>query len=60
MKSFLGMANYLHKISPRLAEIEKPLRELNKKSNDWMWEKPQRESFKLLKEEIANAPVIAK
>ena len=60
LKSFLGMVNYLHEYSSRLAEIEKPLRQLNKKSNDWIWEKPQRESFELLKEEMANAPMLAK
>ena len=53
------MVNYIHKFSPRLVEIEKPLRELNKKSNDWIWEKLQRESFELLTKKIANALVLA-
>ena len=48
LKSFLRIVSYLHKFNPRLAEIEKPLRQLNKKSNDWIWRKPQRESFELL------------
>ena len=60
LKSFLGMVNFLSKFSPRLAELERPLRELQKKSSDWVWDVAQRESFSKVKEEICTAPVLAK
>lgn len=60
LKSFLGMVNYLHKFSPRLAEIEKPLREINQKRNAWVWESSQQQSFEEIKREISSAPVLAK
>lgn len=38
LKSVLGMVNYLSKFSGRLAELERPLRELQKKTSDWVWD----------------------
>lgn len=60
LKSFLGMVNYLHKFSPRLAHIEKPLRELNSKKSAWIWERDQVTSFEAIKREISQAPTLAK
>ena len=36
LKSFLGMVNYLSKFSGRLAELERPLRELQKMTCEWV------------------------
>ena len=60
LKSFLGMINYLHKFSPRLAELSKPLQDLNKKHGEWYWDIDQQNSFQALKREISNALVLAK
>ena len=60
LRSFLGMVNFLHKFSHRLAELEKPLRELGKKNSPWSWEESHQRSFEALKREISNAPVLAK
>lgn len=60
LKSFLGMVNYLSKFSARLAETERPLRELGRKSSCWVWGPDQQRSFEEVKKEICNAPVLAK
>ena len=59
-KSFLGMINYHHKFSPRLAELSKPRQDLNKKHGELHWDIDQQNSFQALKREISNAPVLAK
>ena len=60
LKSFLGMVNYLSKFSGRLAELERPLREIQKKTSEWVWEKMQQDSFEEIKREISRAPTLAK
>ena len=60
LKSFLGMVNYLSKFSPRLAQMERPLRELQKKTSAWVWDTAQQESFESVKREICEAPILAK
>ena len=39
---FLGMVNQMSKLSPNLAEITQPLKELLIKGNQWVWGEPQR------------------
>ena len=34
----LGMVNYVQKFAPNLADLAKPLRELVKKQNEFVWE----------------------
>ena len=60
LKSFLGMVNYLSRVSSRLAELERPLRELIKKEAAWFWDVPQQLAFEEVKREITRAPVLAK
>ncbi len=38
VQRLLGMANYVQKFAPRLAEITTPLRDLIKKGNEFKWE----------------------
>ena len=59
VRRFLGMVNQLGKFSPRLAEKTKPLRELLKKDNAWLWGQPQREAFEEVKKTMTTAPVLA-
>ena len=54
------MVNYLSRLSARLAELERPLRELSKKSNAWVWEEEQMRAFEDVKREIGRALVLAK
>ena len=60
LKSFLGMCSYLGKFSGKIAELEKPLGILQKKTSEWCWGPHQIESFEKVKKEIASAPVLAK
>ena len=55
---FVGMVNFYHKFIPRLADIAAPLNALRKKDVKFMWGKPQQEAFEILKQAIAQAPVL--
>ncbi len=45
----LGMATYLGKFCPNLAEVTAPLRDLTKKSIPWVWGEAQQKSMVKLK-----------
>ena len=53
------MVNQLGKFSPNLAEKTKPLQELLRKTNAWLWGPPQREAFEEVKKALTTAPVFA-
>ena len=56
---FIGMVNYLSKFSACLSELVESIRELSKEKVPFNWEPEHQESFKLVKKEIATAPVLA-
>ena len=56
---FLGMVNQMSKLSPNLAEITQPLKELLIKGNQWVWGEPQRRAFSRVKEALTSSPVLA-
>jgi hypothetical protein len=45
VKSFLGLAGYYRKFNPQFSEIAKPLNDLLKNNNAWIWEQAQMDSF---------------
>ena len=55
----LGMANYLGKFSPRLAEITQPMRVLLSSKNAWTWGPQQVQSFDTLKKELTQSTTLA-
>ena len=57
--SFIGMVNYLAKLSPRLSEIAEPIRELSKDKVPFTWGPEHEETFTSLRKEIASAPMVA-
>ena len=59
VQSFIGMVNYLSKFSAHLSELVKPIRELSKEKVPFNWEPEHQESFKLVKKDIAAAPILA-
>ena len=59
VQSFIGMVNYLSKFSARLSELAKPIRELLKDKVPFNRELEHKEAFKLMKREIAAAPILA-
>ena len=58
VQRLLGMAQYLAKFLPHLADITKPLRELTHKDVEWVWDKPQEDAFQKLQKAITNTPVL--
>jgi transposase InsO family protein len=60
LKRVLGMADYMRKFNPRMAEIEYPMRTLLKKGNDWLWGPKQEEAFRALKVVLSSFPTLTK
>ena len=58
LRRFLGMTNQLGKFSDKIAEVSKPLRDLLSTKNSWVWESPQKESFKALKKLLSSEDVV--
>ena len=59
VQSFIGMINYLSKFSAHLSELAEPIQELSKEKVPFNWGPEHEELFKLVKREIANAPILA-
>ncbi|XP_063233695.1 uncharacterized protein LOC134537322 [Bacillus rossius redtenbacheri] len=59
VRRFLGMVTYLMKFIPNLAEKTQPLRVLLCQDTDWVWDAPQRQAVRNLKEEIAQLSRLA-
>ena len=59
VQSFIGMINYLSKFSARLSELALPIRELAKEKVAFNWGPEPQGSLKLVKKEIAVAPILA-
>ena len=53
------MVNYLSKVSARLSELAEPVRELAKDRVPFNWSPEHQEAFKLIKNEIAGALILA-
>ena len=53
------MINYLSKFSAHLSELAEPVRELSKEKVPFNGGPDHKESFMLVKREIANAPILA-
>jgi len=55
----LGMINYVQKFAPNLADLAKPLRELVKKDNKFVWDKDVRgQCLEQVKQVLTQAPVL--
>ena len=52
VQTFLGMAQYLSKFSPRIAEIVEPLWDLKKKHAPYAWGPEHNHTFDSIKKEI--------
>ena len=55
IRRFLGMVNQLNKFSPKITEPTKPLRELLKVDNAWIWDTAQGNVFQQIKHELASS-----
>lgn len=52
LRGFLGMINYYSKFVPNLAEKERPLIELLKKNEKWIWDERRIKAFNQIKNEF--------
>ena len=59
VQSFMGMVNYLSTFSAHLSELREPICKLSKEKVPFNWGPEHEESFKLVKREIENAPILA-
>ena len=58
VQRFLGFINYLGKFIENLSEKAKPLRDLIKKENDFVWGPEQDKSFQVLKQSLVEKPLL--
>jgi len=58
VQRLLGLAQYLSKFLPHLADVTKSLRVLTQKDTDWVWEEPQKKAFEDLKTLASSTPVL--
>jgi hypothetical protein len=59
IRRFLGMVNQLDKFSPKITELTKPLRELLKVDNWWIWDTAQENAFQQIKHELASSGTLS-
>jgi hypothetical protein len=59
VRSFLGLAGYYRQFILNFSKIVKPITELLKKGNKYLWSKTCDEAFKHLKKLLTTSPVLA-
>ena len=59
LRQFLGLVNHLMKFFLNLTGKMRPLRDLLKKENAWIWGPAQQETFQRLKTDMASEQVLA-
>jgi hypothetical protein len=59
VRSFLGLAGYYRRFIPNFSKITKPITELLKKGNKYVWSEAFDEAFKHLKRLLTTSPVLA-
>jgi len=58
LETFLGLATYLGRFTPQLAELAAPLRDLCKKDVLFSWQQAQQDAFDKLKKELLSSRVL--
>jgi hypothetical protein len=58
VRSFFGLAGYYHRFIPNFSKIMKPITELLKKGNNYLWSEPCDEAFKHLKKLSSTSPML--
>nr|GFC17233.1 putative reverse transcriptase domain-containing protein [Tanacetum cinerariifolium] len=59
IRSFLGLAGYYQRFVENFSKIAKPLTLLTQKNKTYVWGDKQDEAFRILKEKLCNAHVLA-
>ena len=58
VRGFLGLAGYYRRFVPDFSKIAKPLTELTKKDEPYVWTEAREEAFQTLKKRLVTAPVL--
>jgi hypothetical protein len=59
IQSFLGLAGYYRRFIPNFSKIMKPITELFKKENKYLWSEASDEAFEHLKKLLTTSPMLA-
>ena len=59
LQRFNGMVNQLAKFILELASINEPLRQLLRKGNQFLWDQPQENAFREIKQKLTSPDVLA-
>ena len=59
VQRFLGTVNYLDKFIEHKAELQGPTSQLTQKDTAFVWDTPQKEAFRKLKDVISSSPVLS-
>ena len=59
LQSFLGLSSYYRRFIHNYSTIARPLTRLLQKDYGWRWEEEQENAFRLLKEKLTSAPILA-
>nr|GFC17263.1 putative reverse transcriptase domain-containing protein [Tanacetum cinerariifolium] len=59
IRLFLGLTGYYWRFIENFSKIAKPLTLLTQKNKTYVWGDKQDEAFRILKEKLCNAPVLA-
>ena len=58
VRKFLGLANYYRRFVKDFAKLAKPLNNLTRKEEKWMWGEEQQRAFEQLKTVFTNRPLL--
>ena len=59
LRRFLGMCNQLNKFSLQMTDTTKPLRDLLRNKNQWLWGEVQLKAFEETKKILSSTPVLS-
>ena len=58
VRGFLGLEEYYRRFVPDFSKIAKPLTELTKKDEPYVWTEAREEAFQILKQRLVTTPVL--
>ena len=59
LENILGIANYLQRFSPHLADVTGPMHALFKGDAEFIWDQPQMDMLEKMKQAITQQPILA-